>query len=441
MKPILKSIYIILTIFMLASCTSKTEEQATQKAETEKPAKVAKADEETQEEKAEPKKTSEELARQKRIKEYTDLLIKMKDEFLEKKKKIEKRTPARATLEELKKRKTKSNYFDNGVYYINFESCIRENALYKCKQKVKLDTNNILEYEVVYGKKTFKFDGESADSGYIVEYDDDKVAKSLGDFPADIKLISNVNIGKVDKEIIEDQVHGEIYSLKDDPKAKEMIKLFEEYESEKYPSVNSGSYYDFKVLDYIKGKFTNSGYDEYIVMMGKDYRPYNGDSKSLSRIDRLRCCVVDNDKIIKDYDLNACCSIYYMPKLDERDKVSTEQELKDLKNFGYLFSQGWVNDFNQNGINEMYISSIGAWSYEFIILEFSGKDFEINYVSPWDNGMHPVLQADWKTKTIKFKTYKCANNISEYMENSFQWNDDIKEFVLKEMKYKTKEER
>ncbi len=45
MKPILKAIYIILAIFMVASCTPKTEENATQKNETEKPAQVAKADE------------------------------------------------------------------------------------------------------------------------------------------------------------------------------------------------------------------------------------------------------------------------------------------------------------------------------------------------------------------------------------------------------------
>ncbi len=427
MKNLLKSIYIILAIFMLANCTPKKEEKATQKAESEKSAQVVKADEPKEAEEEEPKKTPEELAeeaRQKRIKEYSDLLIKMKDGFLEKKKKIEKRTPTWTPLKDIKNKKAVSMYYNYGI---TLEKVVKNGVLYHCKEKVEVDVNNILEYEVVYGRKRNK--SNSSEKQNKIE------------FLPDIKLISKVNIGKVDKEIIEEQVHGEIYSLKDDPKAKELIKLFEEYESEKYPSVNSGSYYDFKVLDYIKGKFTNSGYDEYIVMMGKDYRPYNGDSKSLSRIDRLRCCVVDNDKIIKDYDLNACCSIYYMPKLDERDKVSTEQELKDLKNFGYLFSQGWVNDFNQNGINEMYISSIGAWSYEFIILEFSGKDFEINYVSPWDNGMHPVLQADWKTKTIKFKTYKCANNISEYMENSFQWNDDIKEFVLKEMKYKTKEER
>ena len=124
--------------------------------------------------------------------------------------------------------------------------------------------------------------------------------------------MSSIDIGNIDKKIIEQQLHEEIYDLKTDEKKDEMIKLFEDYENTQYPlfkevvhtdwdtGVKTKGYkqYDMKILDYVKGNFTNSGYDEYFVMFYED----DPDPEIYDQfIERVRCFIVSEDKIINDY--------------------------------------------------------------------------------------------------------------------------------------------
>lgn len=65
-------------------------------------------------------------------------------------------------------------------------------------------------------------------------------------------------------------------------------------------------------------------------------------------IERVRCFVVSEGKIISDYYISNSGGFY--PGLSN-DKLS------EVKDFGFKFSQGWIADFNQNGINEIYLAA------------------------------------------------------------------------------------
>ncbi len=443
MKPILKSIYIMLAIFMLASCTPKTEEQATQKAKAETTEQVAKAKEGKAEAKQEdsgveqqeetPKKTPEELAREKKIDDYYQKLKTLRNDLEGKEAKITKRTPLTATLAQLKNKIADSMYHNERI---KLEEVVKDEDLYHCKQKVEIDGNKVLEYEVLYGEKISKIYTDRDQTWAEIHYFDPEEDKIDGvDFVPDIKLISSLNIGKLDKEIMENQVHGEICSLKDDPNGEAMTKLFEAYETEKYPDYDLGSEYGIKVLDYVKANFSNSGYDEYFILYGRDYQSYKKvDNSSLDYIYRIRLYLVEEDKIIKDYIFSDFVGGGYIPNSDRYPYRGYLEAMQTIRNFGYLFSQGWVNDFNQNGVNEIYLSSFGAWHTFFIIIEFNGADFDIKYVSPWDNGVDPIFSMNWANKTFMFSSDGSHGGATD----TFQWDADIKEFVLKERTYEYK---
>ncbi len=421
MKKHLKLIYILFTILVLTNCTAKDNQINNPK---QKEVVVAKT------------KTPAELAE--------EIRYKKRDELAEKYDNFEKRTPSYSKLSEIKDKKVQVMYYNWKFYYTNLESCEKEGDLYKCKQKIEISPKKVLEYDIIYGTDViWKYDENDA-IYYCTTFEKGKDDINEIFYSPNIFLKSKLNIGKVNKEIIEKQVHGEIYSLKEDPKKEEMVKLFEAYETEKYPDKRVGKYYDFRVLDYVKGNFTNSGYDEYIVMIGKDYIPYGENDRSVW-IERVRCCIVDNGKVIEDYDLS---EIYcaYIPEFSSSLKEGPTPEGVDaLKNFGYLFSQGWVNDFNQNGINEIYFSFFRGFGGDLLVAEFTGKDFDINYASNIDSGMYPLLSADWETKTLSFweptgndYAYYFPKEKHIYRNSSFQWYDDIKEFVMKEIKYEYK---
>ncbi len=415
MKPILKAIYIILAIFMLATCIPKTEEKVTQKAEAEKPTQVAKADAEMQEEKAEPKKTPEELAeeaRQKKIEEYEEKLKNLSDELYEKGNAIKKKSPALSPKLELEKGILRSDFYASydKPEYIRINNIEKEESFYSCKQKRKIKNDDILEYKI-----KFKEAGKDGERRIC--------------YSPNINLITKINIGNVNDKIIEEQVHGEVYDLKKDENSETMIKIFEKYENENYPNEE----YDLGVIDYVKVNLTGSKYDEYFVMF------YEKDGRHLVQgfaLFRLRCFVVMDKKIIKDYYINGprnrAVGFY-------GDDFSYHFE--KIKNFGYLFSQGWVNDFNQNGINEIYLASRIILNYPALfIIEFDGNKFITDYVSTHN---YKVKSVNWKTKTILTKGNECLDHLESIWiprQDAVQWDADIKEFVLKERNYTIKEE-
>ena len=220
--------------------------------------------------------------------------------------------------------------------------------------------------------------------------------------------------------------------MENDEKKDEMIKLFEDYENTQYPlyfevantdwktgaKTKGYKQYDMKILDYVKGNFTNSGYDEYFVMFYRDHPNPEIDDQF---IERVRCFIVSEDKIINDYYISNSGGFFY-PGL-RYDKLS------EVKDFGFKFSQGWIADFNQNGINEIYLAAwFDIYGGGLLIIEYNDGSFVSSYV--YDN-RYDIVGIDWYKKMIIIKD---KSRSGEWIDD-YQWNDTLKEFILLKRKY------
>lgn len=210
--------------------------------------------------------------------------------------------------------------------YLNFEDVTKEGDIYFCKQKVKSKNGGMVEYNIRFEKT---------------------IANDREDFytASDIELTSPFDIWQIDENIIEKQVHGTLCDLNHDEKKEEMVKLFEEYENTKYPlyaelidlSTNAVKYKQEKLeaLEYVKGNFTDSGYDEYFVIFceevpGPEYGRYP---------ERVRCFIVDEGKIIKEYFITVPIAFFFSPL----DDIVPYNSFPNLKISGLSFCKaGYV---------------------------------------------------------------------------------------------------
>ncbi|MEL3913381.1 MAG: clustered-type lipoprotein, partial [Treponema pedis] len=184
----------------------------------------------------------------KKGKEYEEKLDQIERELYRKENAIIAQFPVDATDADLEQKKARTWEYDDEkkVYtYVIFEEVIKEGDVYHCKQKVKTQNGGMLDYNLKIKKPRFR-------KYYTV---------------SGIELMSYINIGNINEKIMAQQVHEEIYDLKNDEKKAEMIKLFEEYENTQYPlyyeiirtdwrtggKLEAHEQYDMRVLDYVKG--------------------------------------------------------------------------------------------------------------------------------------------------------------------------------------------
>ncbi len=419
MKKHLKLIYVLSTILILANCTAKDNQVNTSK---EKEVAVEKT--ETPEKKdikqkpKPPEKSAWQIAREKRnkkAKDYEEKLEKLEDELDKKREFIKKQVPLYTLKKELDAGKCRANFYDydnKSFAYITFTELKENKDTYYGKQKLTTPKGKILEYGITY-KAGIKKEEENT---YYV---------------SNIDLITQIDIIKTENEIIEKQVHGEICNLKNDKDSEEIKKIFEEYENEKYPYTDEWN--KLAVLDYVKGNFTNSGYDEYFVMF------YENDGRDFIQgfnILRIKCFIVSNKKILKEYYINSLGGIGFHPDPNINYLDYSRNIVHKLKDFGFQFSQGWVNDFNQNGRNEIYFASqLNFDDPVLFIIEFDDKEFITNYVSTYS---YEINSVDWKTKTIETKHQNKLNkytNIGNFQIDVFRWNENSNEFIFEKKEY------
>ncbi|EMB20946.1 treponema denticola clustered lipoprotein [Treponema denticola OTK] len=433
-KNKLKLIFILILAAFLFSCSKEIKEQKPEETKVESSAKIepkeneflSKPEYNTHVKSPEQIKELEE--KYKKSKTYEESLKQLRTELDKKESAIIAQIPIDATDADLEQKEARTWLYDHKkkVYnYTNFEEVIKEGDGYYCKQKIKSQNGGVLEYHVKFEKDRYTHKEDS----YTVSA---------------IELSSQIDIGQISEELIENQVHGSLYGMENDEKKDDMIKLFEEYENTQYPlylevvntdwktGVKTKKYkqYDMRILDYVKGNFTNSGYDEYFVMFYED----DPDPKIYDQfIERVRCFVVDEDKIIKDYYINVPSASFFPPHIERGG-------LFGLKNFGFEFSQGWVSDFNQNGKNEIYFVTHFSTGRNFLfIIEFNGEFFVTGYVSA-EYGLD-IESVDWNKKMIvlrkggsfirseKFKGW-------EYWYDTVIWNEQLKEYILLKREYK-----
>ena len=103
---------------------------------------------------------------------------------------------------------------------------------------------------------------------YSIKYEWDKIAKKF--INTKYEFEQELNIGVINEKIIKKQVHGFVIESKEDPDRESLIPMFESYMTKL--DKNDKYHYTYYVLDYIRGNFTNSGYDEYIVFFTNDSR-------------------------------------------------------------------------------------------------------------------------------------------------------------------------
>ena len=94
------------------------------------------------------------------------------------------------------------------VQYIDVENIEYDGKIYRCMQKIEIKPGIFLLY-----KMTLEYNPH-ADVYVVLENE----------------LISPINIGKINKTTIENQVKDEIVTLKDDKDNTKLIELFEDYE-------------------------------------------------------------------------------------------------------------------------------------------------------------------------------------------------------------------
>ncbi|MGI5064657.1 clustered-type lipoprotein [Treponema putidum] len=417
LKDKLKLIFILILAVILFSCSKEVKEQKPEETKVESSAKIepkeneflSKPEYNTHVKSTEQIKELEE--KYKRSKAYEEKLKQLRTELDKKEKILNYKFPTGVTIAELAQKRAPVLYSPaDNLNFIHFYEIKKDGEFCYCKYKASTQNGGMLDYQVNY-----KWD--NIEQMYL---------------PLSYDLLGENNIGKISEELIENQVHGSLYGMENDEKKDEMIKLFEDYENTRYPlylevantdwktGVKTKGYkqYDMKILDYVKGNFTNSGYDEYFVMFYED----DPDPEIYDQfIERVRCFVVSEGKIINDYYISHSGGFFY-PGLSN-DKLS------EVKDFGFKFSQGWIADFNQNGINEIYLAAL--FTIEgggLLMIEYNDGAFVSGYVY---GDRYDIVGIDWYKKMIIIKD-KSING--EWIDD-YQWNDALKEFILLKSKY------
>ena len=407
-----KLIFILMLAVLLFSCSKEVKEQKPEETKVESSAKIepkeneflSKPEYNTHVKSPEQIKELEE--KYKESKEYEEKLKQLGAELDKKEKILNYKFPTGITIDELAQQKAPVLYSPaDNLEFIHFYEVKKDGEFCYCKYKAPTQNGGTLDYQVTY--KWYNIE-----QMYL---------------PLSYDLLSENNMGRINEDLIENQVHGSVYSMENDEKKDEMIKLFEDYENTQYPlfkevvhtdwdtGIKTKGYkqYDMRILDYVKGNFTNSGYDEYFVMFYEDDPDPEIDDQF---IERVRCFVVSEGKIISDYYISNSGGFFY-PGLSN-DKLS------EVKDFGFKFSQGWIADFNQNGINEIYLAAF--FSIEgggLLMVEYNNGAFVSGYVY---GDRYDIVSVDWYKKMIIIKD-KSGNG--EWIDD-YQWNDTLKEFIL-----------
>ena len=189
------------------------------------------------------------------------------------------------------------------------------------------------------------------------------------------------------------RVHGKMTEAAKNPNKDKNIKIFERYIN-KYTKEHRHKTGDkpYKVLDYVKGNFSNSGKDEYIVLFTAPFTKSELEDGifilEYSYIKYVECFIMENDKVIKMYKLPG-----HWGHVVPRDKTKID--------LGEQFSFGWIADFNQNGINEIFVHRKEVFGSSFFSIEFIDNRFvEI----PITNRGDILKSVDWEQSKIVVET-------------------------------------
>lgn len=212
---------------------------------------------------------------------------------------------------------------------------------------------------------------------------------------------------------------SQIIEMKDDLNSEFLIPLFLEYMNEvidrekQVANILSLTYDDWcneplELLNYIKGNFTNSMYDEYLVFFKQGIWS-DGRQEYDDYIRHVRCFIMDDDnKIIDDY---------YFPTQGK----CLAYNIDSNKDFSSKFFQGWVGDFNKNGINEVIIISRYQGS-GIDILEFGNGSFKKKFLMDFSY-VKDTLNYDWESEEFSCEYIAQKLSIDQSYIAKIRWSD------------------
>lgn len=166
--------------------------------------------------------------------------------------------------------------------------------------------------------------------------------------------------------------------------------VFNSYSNVDLNSLFADQLKGYKLLHFKKDNFTNSGRDEYIVFYKEDKASDNNNND----IDKVCVFIIKNNKITTSYDLQAW-SISYK----KRDLQIINSNSADLGKWdGYCY----VNDINNNGVNEIIFFCSSGIGINVNIYEFKNNNFKIVLNGPEDGILSKIeTEVISNKKTIK----------------------------------------
>ncbi len=175
------------------------------------------------------------------------------------------------------------------------------------------------------------------------------------------------------------------------------------YSNEDLNSIFTNQLEGYKLLHFKKDNFTNSGHDEYIAF----YKEDKGTDNKNNDIDKVCVFMIKDNKITTSYDLNAWSLSYKKSDLQVINGNSDE--------FGKWDGFCYINDINNNGINEIIFFSSPGIGLNLNIYEFYKNNFRIVLNGPEDGVLTKIeTEVISNTKTIKLYGGNFKENKKSY---------------------------
>ena len=298
-------------------------------------------------------------------------------------------------------------YFDEyyGGTYSDYESMFIK---YLCEEYSGITINDSNHEDMSFtGTQTFFIDDEKT-LVYDFKF---KLNADIGLFECVYyKLQNDENILSETTAIKQPNVN--LLEMKNDPNNYNLVDVFEETINRKFKSENNDL---IEVLYYIKGNFINSGYDEYIVFFkqGASYDNYGYEVEE-DHIKYTECMVVHNDSVLQSYTISGL--------------YGDIGEIKKFKNkFGTVFFQGWIGDFNKNGINELLVNCYIKNSRDDIMfmIEFCGDHFETyDFLASTD------VVYDWQNQVFTYRFAPSKQIHTKQWIQGFSWSEKQRCYII-----------
>ena len=288
-------------------------------------------------------------------------------------------TPRSVTQENIENNEIVSEYYQGENRKIPAYDFEYDDRNCSCKYRVVSYKGQELEYRAVFIRDPYreKYEDRAKIKIHEEDYEDYYEFDPNTYYFESTELLTIINEKDL-KDENADCVIGEAINMVEDEQRNEVIALLEKYHDERHPfySESKGYVTESRVIDYVKVNLTDSGYDEYLVIYGEYDANANVYYELLPYPKRLSCVLVDGNTVVKDYAIPIYLG-YYDPMKDIRAPYSGYKS-----NFGFEFAHGFINDCNNNNLNEVwYYADIQPADAALYNIEFNGEKFRTNLIS------------------------------------------------------------